>query len=102
MFAGWPGASVGTFGGKIKVIDYINSNNGKFRVLVVPDSADTPWPQQLRMGTGAIGWGMLNNVMLGYEMWRQFNGFPPDFISNTRKDNKKAKSKTVKIAEDEE
>ena len=106
VFAGWPGASVGTFGGKIKVIDYINSANGKFRVLVVPDSTDTLWPEQLRIGTGVMGWGMLNTVMLGYEMWRQFNGFPPQFISDLNEKTKsskiKTKAKTKLISEDEE
>jgi len=107
VFAGWPGASVGTFGGKVKVIDYINSNNGKFRVLIIPDSTDTTWPKQLRMGTGVMGWGMLNVVLLGYEMWRQFNGFPPQFISdlNGKKDSKskmKTKAKTKLMTNDDE
>ncbi len=107
VFAGWPGASVGTFGGEIKVIDYINSSNGKFRVLVIADSSGTPWPTQLRMGTGAMGWGMLNIVMLGYEIWRQFNGFPPQFISdlNEKKKSKskmKTKAKTKLMTEDDE
>jgi membrane fusion protein, adhesin transport system len=85
VFAGWPGSSVGTFGGKVQVIDYVNSNNGKFRVLVVPDSSDKPWPEQLRIGTGVMGWSMLDNVLLGYELWRQFNGFPPNFLSKLNK-----------------
>jgi multidrug resistance efflux pump len=94
VFAGWPGASVGTFGGRIQVIDYVNSSNGKFRVLVTPDSSETPWPEQLRMGTGVMGWAMLKNVTVGYEVWRQFNGFPPDFISkNGAKKSKKNKDK---------
>ena len=40
---------------------------------------DKPWPstKYLRAGTQASGWIMLDTVALGYEMWRQFNGFPP-------------------------
>ena len=111
VFAGWPGASVGTFGGKVKVIDYINSSNGKFRVLVVPDETGTPWPKQLRLGSGALGWSMLNTVLLGYEIWRQFNGFPPDFISNVKGDknsnhknsnHKKSDYKEKQVSEDED
>ncbi|MFY8189528.1 MAG: biotin attachment protein, partial [Bacteroidia bacterium] len=58
------------------------SNNGQFRVLVVPDPNDKPWPELVRAGGGVYGWAMLKRVQVWYEMWRQFNGFPPDFISN--------------------
>ena len=30
----------------------------------------------LRLGTGAEGWAMLDNVTVGWELWRQLNGFP--------------------------
>lgn len=80
VFSGWSEASVGTFGGIVKVIDRVNSQNGKFRVLVIPDPKDEPWPELVRAGSGVYGWAMLNNVFLGYELWRQFNGFPPDMI----------------------
>jgi membrane fusion protein, adhesin transport system len=78
QFAGWPSVSVGTFGGEIAVIDRVPGNDGKFRVLVVPDTTnDDPWPKQLRLGSGVLGWAMLDNVSVGFEIWRQFNGFPP-------------------------
>lgn len=92
VFAGWPGASVGTYGGKVQVIDYINSNNGKYRLLISPDENDKPWPTGIRMGSGVMGWAMLNNVLLGYEIWRQFNGFPPEFTKKFSKNYKKKKS----------
>lgn len=76
QFSGWPNVSVGTFGGTVEVIDFVNSQPGEFRILVVPDKEDDPWPQQLRMGSGTRGWVMLNNVSLWYEIWRQLNGFP--------------------------
>lgn len=80
VFSGWPGASTGTFGGVVKVIDYIDNKDGKYRVLVVPDPAEEPWPKQLRIGTGVYGWGMLNKVAIWYEIWRKLNGFPPDMV----------------------
>ncbi|MDX2191296.1 MAG: HlyD family efflux transporter periplasmic adaptor subunit [Bacteroidota bacterium] len=99
IFAGWPGASSGTFGGKVAVIDYVNSSNGKFRLLITPDST-VEWPHQLRIGTGVSGWAMLKNVMLGYEMWRQFNGFPPEFTQNISRDMVYKKGKKLQVKKD--
>jgi len=82
VFSGWSNVSVGTFGGVVKVIDRVNSKNGKFRVLITPDPEDEPWPDLIRAGGGVYGWAMLNNVLLGYELWRQFNGFPPDMVKS--------------------
>ena len=31
----------------------------------------------MRQGVRANGWVMLSRVRLGYEIWRQLNGFPP-------------------------
>ncbi len=90
VFSGWPGASTGTFGGEVKVIDYVDSKDGRYRVLVVPDASDDPWPQQLRVGTGVYGWGLLNKVSVWYEIWRRLNGFPPDMqMDNAKTDAKK-------------
>ncbi|MDL5047639.1 HlyD family efflux transporter periplasmic adaptor subunit [Oscillatoria amoena NRMC-F 0135] len=77
QFSGWPSVSVGTFGGEVKVIDYVNSKPGEFRLLVVPDRSDDPWPSQLRVGSGIKAWVMLDDVPVWYEIWRQLNGFPP-------------------------
>lgn len=76
QFSGWPSVSVGTFGGTVEVIDFVNSKPGEFRILVVPDPNE-PWPKQLRVGSGIKGWVMLNDVPVWYELWRQLNGFPP-------------------------
>lgn len=89
VFSGWPGASTGTFGGIVKVIDYVDSKEGKYRVLVVPDPADDPWPEQLRVGTGTYGWGMLSKVPVWYELWRRLNGFPPDITKDISTEKKK-------------
>lgn len=81
QFSGWPSVAVGTFGGVVKVIDNVNSKNGMFRLLVVPDKDDEPWPKQVRLGSGAKGWVMLDNVPIWFETWRQLNGFPPSLYS---------------------
>lgn len=80
QFAGWPSVSVGTFGGTVAVIDRVPGPKGDFRVLVTPDSStagDGPWPRQLRLGSGVLGWAMLDEVRVGFEIWRRINGFPP-------------------------
>ncbi len=76
---GFPDFAIGTFGGIVKVVDAVDDGNGKYRVLVVPDTTDKPWPSRgyLRQGTEVTGWILLNEVPLGYEFWRQLNGFPP-------------------------
>jgi multidrug resistance efflux pump len=77
QFSGWPSVSVGSFGGIVEVIDFVNSKPGEFRILVRPDENDDKWPRQIRNGSGTQGWVMLDNVPVWYEMWRQLNGFPP-------------------------
>ncbi len=79
VFSGWPKSSYGTFGGKVAAVETSVSNNGNFRVLVVEDPADKPWPAQLRMGGGANGIALLKDVRIYYEIWRTINGFPPDY-----------------------
>lgn len=79
QFSGWPSVAVGTFGGIVATVDRSDDGQGKFRVLVVPDPDDRPWPDAefLRQGARVNGWVLLNNVPLGQELWRQMNGFPP-------------------------
>lgn len=79
IFSGWPGTSFGTFGGRIYAIDNFISPNGKYRILVTQDPAEEAWPTALRVGGGSEGIALLNDVPIWYELWRQFNGFPPDF-----------------------
>ncbi|MFN3345771.1 MAG: HlyD family secretion protein, partial [Chloroherpetonaceae bacterium] len=76
---GFPDFAIGTFGGIVKVVDAVDDGSGKYRALIVPDPNDKPWPsrQYLRQGTEVTGWILLNEVPLGYEFWRQLNGFPP-------------------------
>lgn len=94
QFSGWPSIAVGTFGGKVAVIDAVDNGLNQFRVLVRPDKEaiargdDQPWPKMpyLRPGTQANGWIMLDTVPLGFELWRQFNGFPPAIDKPNAKD----------------
>ncbi len=88
VFAGWPGCSFGTFGGIVQVIDNFDTD-GRYRILVTPDPNDVPWPEQLRVGSGSFGWIMLKDVPIWYELWRQFNGFPPDYIGKQASISKK-------------
>ncbi len=79
VFSGWPGASSGTYGGLVVAIDNFTNEKGEYRILVAPDPDDIPWPSGIRVGAGARGMALLNDVPLGYELWRQFNGFPPNY-----------------------
>lgn len=85
VFSGWPNTSYGTFGGEIVAIDNFASNNGMYRVLVSPDNGDHPWPEALRVGGGTRSMILLNDVPIWYELWRNINGFPPDFYDNSGK-----------------
>jgi multidrug resistance efflux pump len=79
QFAGWPGLAVGTFGGRVAIVDEADARSpGTFRILVTPMEGEE-WPDRrfLRQGVRAHGWVLLDVVPLGYELWRQFNGFPP-------------------------
>ena len=99
VFSGWPGASFGTFGGIVAVIDNTGTN-GKYRMLVVPDPKDEPWPDALRVGSGVYGWAMLNTVPIWYEIWRQLNSFPADYTAPQPAKDKKSKA-TTKTEEEE-
>ena len=91
VFSGWPNASFGTFGGVVYAVETNISPSGKYRVLIAPDPAEEPWPELLRPGAGTNGFALLEDVPLWYELWRQLNGFPPNFYQ-TNKPIKKDKS----------
>jgi len=85
VFSGWPQASYGTFGGIVSADERNVNEEGKFRVLVSEDPNDKPWPVQLQMGAGAQGMALLKNVPVWYELWRNINGFPPDYYQPKEK-----------------
>jgi len=80
QFSGWPSVAVGSFAGVVYSVDPSVSENGQFRVLVTPDLSENSevWPDNvfLRQGSQAIGMVLLDTVSIGYEFWRQSNGFP--------------------------
>ena len=89
IFSGWPNTSYGTYGGKVYVIDNFISPNGYYRVLVVPDPKDHEWPMALRVGSGTNNMLLLKDVPIWYELWRIFNGFPPDYYKSYTKNQQK-------------
>lgn len=89
VFSGWPSASYGTFGGIVTAVESSVSVNGGFRILVVEDPGEKSWPRELKMGTGAKGMALLKNVPVWYELWRNINGFPPDYYKQFAEKGKK-------------
>lgn len=84
IFTGWPEASYGTFAGVVTAVENNTSKDGKFRVLVQEDTADRPWPKQLRLGGAASCIALLKDVPVWYELWRNINGFPPDYYQPSK------------------
>ncbi len=93
VFSGWPDMSYGTFGGEIVAVENFISDNGKFRVLIAPDSTEEKWPSQIRVGSGAQTIALLNTVPVWFEIWRVLNGFPPDYYKTNMKSSKPTKEK---------
>ncbi|MCJ8152157.1 HlyD family secretion protein [Chryseobacterium sp. SSA4.19] len=79
VFSGWPNSSYGTFAGKVIAVENNISANGMFKALVVQDKNEKQWPPKIKMGTGVQGIAILNDVPVWYELWRNINGFPPDY-----------------------
>jgi multidrug resistance efflux pump len=106
QFAGFPaiqlpgfaGSAIGTFGGRVALIDPVDDGTSRYRVVIEPEihtlpsgRKDDPWPnaELLRPGAEAYGWVLLDTVPLGFELWRQFNGFPPNLPREQRLSQKK-------------
>tara|TARA_B100000508_G_scaffold60116_1_gene46738 strand:- start:19062 stop:20207 length:1146 start_codon:yes stop_codon:yes gene_type:complete len=93
VFSGWPNTSYGTYGGTVYAIDRFAQPDGTFRVLVEPDESDHEWPEALSVGGGANSMLLLEDVPIWYELWRQFNGFPPNYYMNQDSGDQKKSSK---------
>lgn len=91
VFSGWPGISYGTYGGEIVAIDNFISANGKYRVLVARDKKAEIWPKEVRLGAGANTMTLLKDVPIWYELWRQINGFPPDYYKSLEQSKESSK-----------
>ena len=85
VFSGWPNVSFGTFGGEVVAIETFISDNGKYRILLAPDKEDVDWPKDLRVGSGANTIALLEDVPIWFELWRQLNGFPPNYYQPENK-----------------
>lgn len=97
QFVGFPSVAVGTFAGKVKLVDAIDDGKNRYRLVVEQDTEaiksgkEQPWPLPnslkpnealtIRPGAEVHGWVMLREVSLGFEMWRQLNAFPPTVSS---------------------
>ncbi|MGB2129702.1 MAG: HlyD family secretion protein, partial [Flavicella sp.] len=81
VFSGWESVSYGTYGAKVVAIENFISANGLYRVLLAPDLDDHAWPKGVRIGSGAKTIALLNDVPIWFELWRQLNGFPPNFYT---------------------
>ncbi len=94
QWVGWPSVAVGTFGGRVNSINPGGDTKGDFDVYVTPDDSQVPWPDNryLRQGVRANGWVLLRTVPLGFELWRQLNGFPPMIDDPTGKGSGKGGS----------
>lgn len=79
QFSGWPSTAVGTFGGVVEFVEPIADQHGRFKVWVKEDASEQTWPSShyARLGSRVRGWILLEEVKLGYELWRQLNNFPP-------------------------
>lgn len=97
VFSGWPDNSFGTFGGQVFAIDNDISENGKYRILVTETDEEKLWPDLIRIGSGARGILLLNDVRIYYEIWRNLNGFPPDFYTPESKEDFKNKAPIRKV-----
>jgi multidrug resistance efflux pump len=88
VFSGWPKNSYGTFSGNVVAIESSIDETGKYKILVAQDSTFKKWPDQLRLGTGAKAIMLLKDVPIWYELWRNINGFPPEFYKTESKEKK--------------
>ena len=90
IFSGWPNVSYGTYCGEVVAVERFTSPNGKFRILLKPDPDDHPWPQEVSAGSGAFTMALLDDVPIWFDLWRQLNGFPPNYyqpmeVADTKK-----------------
>ena len=93
VISGWPESSTGIFSGKVIVIDRFINKNGYYRILISPDETEKKWPEALRVGVGTNAFLLLKDVPIWYEIWRQLNGFPPEFYKKEAKDKSEIKRK---------
>ena len=79
VISGWPEASTGIFSGNVVAIERFIGENGYYRILISPNNNEKVWPKEIRVGAGSNAFLLLKDVPIWYEIWRQLNGFPPDY-----------------------
>lgn len=94
VFSGWPNSSYGTFAGKVIAVENNISANGMFKALLIQDKNEKQWPPKIKMGTGVQGIAILNDVPIWYELWRNINGFPPDYYEVNKTDKSAGNEKS--------
>ncbi|MFK7771146.1 MAG: HlyD family secretion protein [Saprospiraceae bacterium] len=87
IISGWSDFSFGTYSGEVTAVDNIPNDNSMYRIIIRSNQPDTKFPELLRVGAGVQGIALLHDVPVWYELWRQLNGFPPDFYENDIKKN---------------
>jgi multidrug efflux pump subunit AcrA (membrane-fusion protein) len=92
VFSGWPEASFGIFKSRVFAIESNVEENGMYRIILVEEQNQKKWPRLIRIGLGVKGFALLNDVPIFYEIWRQINGFPPDFFKGYKTDEKLKKT----------
>lgn len=97
VFSGWPNSSFGTFAGEVYAVDNFISDNGKYRLLISEHSKERKWPREIRVGGGANTISLLKDVKVGYEIWRQLNGFPPNYYKPSELESTKSKAPLRKV-----
>ena len=92
VFSGWPNVSYGTYGAEVVAVErFITKRNGKFRILLKPDPESPAWPEEVRPGSGGYTMALLEDVPIWFELWRQLNGFPPNYYQPSEVANAKKK-----------
>ena len=78
QFSGWPAVAQGMFDGQVRSIDPAAGADGLFRIIVEEKTGSLSWPREpyVRLGTKARGWVLMNEVSVGFELWRHLNDFP--------------------------
>ncbi len=79
QISGWPKIKHGTYGGVIKYIENVSREKGYYYAVIMEDKNDDPWPEEnyLKVGTQTTAWVTMNEVTLGYEIWRLILAQPP-------------------------
>jgi multidrug efflux pump subunit AcrA (membrane-fusion protein) len=82
QFSGWPSVARGLFDGQVKSVDVAASSNGLYRLIIEPSPDRPAWPKEpsVRLGAAVRGWVLMDTVKVWFELWRQLNDFPLQYM----------------------